>query len=280
VSYTAYQAAQASYDSVFIATITAAVDSPPSSVKNLIVSDVSRRRTSATASTDFAVAAHLRMTHGARHIVLADAVGMQYTVEVPASSGVTYDQMSSTLATSVASGQFTSLLEETATAQDVPALTTASSSSVQTQDTTPSDLNTGSGDDTTISVGAVVGIAVGGFAALVIGACLCFCLCKRHTAGARDVQNLDTLHSHGKHVVSCQSVLSPCNVLHFTTQPQVTRQRPVPRSPQVLTRSVPNTRAGAQLTTTSALLKISRTPCRARTPPLRLWVAARCCKES
>jgi len=201
VSYTAYVADQASFDSVFIATIAGAVGTPIDSIKNLVVSDAaSRRRTSATASTDFAVAAHLRMTHGARHIVLADAVGMQYTVEVPASSGVTYDQMSSTLATSVTSGQFTSLLEETATAQDVPALTTASSSSVQTQDTTPSDLNTGSGDDTTISVGAVVGIAVGGFAALVIGACLCFCLCKRHTAGARDVQNLDTLHSHGKHV--------------------------------------------------------------------------------
>jgi len=201
VSYTAYVADQASYDSVFIATIAGAVGTPTDSVKNLVVSDAaSRRRTAASTSTDFALAAHLRVTHGARRVILADAVGMQYTVEMPASSGVTYEQMSVSLTHSVDSGGFTTLLQDNAATQGVPALTTASSSSVQTQDTTPGT-NSGGGNNSTLSGGAIAGIVIGVFAAVLILVYIGFWFYSKNSAeNTGGIQNLDTLQNRGKYL--------------------------------------------------------------------------------
>ena len=158
MSFTSYISDQAACNSVFIATIAAAADVSTSSVLDLIVSD------SATATATAALASlHLR---AADKGTSSDAVSLQYTIQVPSSSGVTYSQLSSALASSVQSGQFTTQMQGFATAQGVPELSSASSSSIETQDTsTPAGQDK---DSNGLSAGAVAGIVIGVLAAVLL----------------------------------------------------------------------------------------------------------------
>jgi len=182
VPYAAYLVDKASHDSVFIATIAAAVGTPTDSVKNLVVSDAaSRRRTAATSrttSTASGADAHLRVATRKGVSVLAVAVDIVYTVEMAASSGVTFEQMASSLSNSVESGRFTTLLRSNAVVKGTSTLATASSSSAQTHDTTPRNEGNGGRDTSTLSIGAIVSIVIGGFAALLGIAYLTFRMCN------------------------------------------------------------------------------------------------------
>lgn len=159
VSYDAYLGDQVNYNNVFISTIAAAIGTSTQYVKNLQVASTARRLTHARGES------YLRA--GSQRAMAADAVGLQYTVQVPASSGMTYDFMSSQLTSSVETNQFTDLLHQYASDQNVPALTAASSSSVSTQDTTPAGSSSG-GDKSALGVGAIVGIVIGGVTAVLL----------------------------------------------------------------------------------------------------------------
>ena len=118
-----------------LATFPAAVGTSAGSVKNLQVSDASRRRASSFSSSISTAASPTIITLTDQNLrtahlrASANAVFLQYSVEVLPSSGVTYEQMSTQLQNSVRFNQFTTLLQTFATAQNVPALTSASSSS-------------------------------------------------------------------------------------------------------------------------------------------------------
>ena len=177
VYYTAYLADQAACDTSLIAVIAACAYTPLSSVKNLTVTGTSRHRAS---STDGSVARmHLRAATKVRVSAAAESVTLQYYVVMPVSSGATYQEMSYLLTDCVVSGSFTGELRSYAYDTPAPALVNASSDSVQTQEAFPGDdSDGGDGNSTTLSIGAIVGIAIGGFAALLIIAYLTFCLCK------------------------------------------------------------------------------------------------------
>jgi len=173
VSYTAYMADQAACDTAIIATIAETV----SSVKYLTVTGASRRLTS---TIDSSVAGmHLRAATKVRVSATAESVFLQYYVVVPGRYGTTYQELSDSLTGYVENGRFTDVLRYYTNTTPAPALVNASSDSVQTEEVFPGDESNGSdGNSTTLSIGAVVGIAIGGFAALLILVYLSFCLCK------------------------------------------------------------------------------------------------------
>jgi len=155
------------FNDVFKATIVACTKGITTQhITDLTVAPVTARR-----SLLSSVTTHLRA--GAKD-TLADAVNLQYTIAVPTTNGLTYAQLSQRITDSVESDTFTGLLKLYATMQNVPELSSASSSSVQTR-----DLSLASTDDegSSLSTGAIIGIAVGGCAVLVLLVCAVLWYC-------------------------------------------------------------------------------------------------------
>lgn len=176
MSYSTYVSNHVAFERVFTATIAASVGVATDAVKNLVVSDP----TAFVSSIAVSVSSNLRA--GAKEI-RADAVGLKYTIEVPSSSGVTYDQLVTQLTNSVQNGQFSTQLQQNAATQNVPELSSATTSSIDTQDTTPA-AQPSSDDPAALSAGAIAGISTGGFAALVILICIVYYLCRSRAVSA------------------------------------------------------------------------------------------------
>lgn len=155
MSYVAYAAHQASFERVFTATIAASVGVAADAVKDLVVSDPA-----ATTDTE---AASVNLRAGAK-TTIAEALDLTYIVQ--AARGVSYDQLASQLTESVRNGQFSDQLQQNAAAQNVPELTSATSSSIDTQDTTPTS-QSNDNKTTALSAGAVVGVVIGAVVVLV-----------------------------------------------------------------------------------------------------------------
>lgn len=133
----------------------------PEDIKNLKV-------TENTAAAREAPASLLR-TLVSRLLAEASVV-ITYTVEV--ATTVPAEEIMKQLTDSVEDGTFTALLQQYAEESGATALTTASSDSVTSTETSDDD------ETAVLDTGAIIGIAVGGFVALVliVGAVVMLCL--------------------------------------------------------------------------------------------------------
>ena len=155
VSFSEYSSQQVAFQRVFISTISASVSVSADSIVDLVVLDVA---SAALEPSTPPPPTHLRSPDRGTS---SDAVGLQYTIQVPSSSGMTYNQLSSALTSSVQSGQFTSQMQAVAAAQGVPELSSASSSSIETQDTSSPPVNSRRTVDNGLSAGAVAVLLCG-----------------------------------------------------------------------------------------------------------------------
>eukprot|EP01032_Pedospumella_encystans_P033855 gene33855-38260_t len=102
-----------------------------------------------------------------------EAISVEYTISVDADSGLTYDDISTQLVTSVESEQFTSYLNQYAVAQNVTQFASASTLSIETTDVTVStDLSSSRAGGDALGSDAIVGIAIGFCALLFLSAYL------------------------------------------------------------------------------------------------------------
>ncbi len=143
-----------------------------SDVQDLLVSDspvqqAARRRLTTSVSS------YLRVPNGVA--TMDTSVSLTYTIVILRSLGISYDTLSKELIDGVRSNRFTKNLRSSAATYNVPELQSASSSTVTTTNTTPGD--TGSNKKHALSLIAILGIAIGGCAAIV---CLVFVLHRFH----------------------------------------------------------------------------------------------------
>lgn len=177
---TAFQANEDAFVAVFTLTIADAAGVSADSVKDLgVIVTPSNRNDVDIVATNASPPPSLRAS--AAKTTTADSLTLQYTIEVLASSGVTYNQLSSQLASSVQSNQFSSLLQQHAAQQNVPELTSATSSRVDTEDTTPASSSNSNSKGAVLTVPAIVGIAIGGCAVLAVVIFLIAKFCFRRT---------------------------------------------------------------------------------------------------
>jgi len=162
VSYTSYLRSPAEFDRVFTSVIASAASVSTDSIMDLVVRD-------GTSAARTAPAARVAPTNLRATIqdTSGDGLGLQYTIQVPVSSGVTYEQLSTQLTTSVESGQFSTQLQQYAAEQDVPELASASTSSIDTQNTSP-PVGASHGTVDGLSAAAVAGIVIGVLAAMLL----------------------------------------------------------------------------------------------------------------
>jgi len=210
VDYIAYLMQRTVYNGVFTCAIVASIDniaeshvnitqvSPGQAQRYLQVVAVPPKgeKTSSTAPRS---SANLRVKN---HDVSSASVYVVYTITVPASSGVTYEQMSSDLASSVRSGVFTTSLKECAVSLNLTVLTNASSTVAEIQNTTPpvAPVSIGSNSKSSsesMSYPVIGGIAFGGFAALAIVAYLGMRFCVKPTAIAELNEKQEALKKRG-----------------------------------------------------------------------------------
>ena len=139
----------------------------------------------------------------------SDYIVIRYRIDVPGSSGVTYSQLSAQLTSSVQNDVFTSLLQQHAAEQNVPELSSASSSRVDTEEITPNSEE--SSKSTIMTVPVIVGIAIGGCAVLVVVIYLFLKLFFRRAPNQDGLPQLDTVQHQG--MKSCFIAVSFCCVL-------------------------------------------------------------------
>ena len=194
---TAFQANEDAFVAVFTLTIADAAGVSADSVKDLgVIVTPSNRNDVDIVATNASPPPSLRAS--AAKTTTADSLTLQYTIEVLASSGVTYNQLSSQLASSVQSNQFSTLLQQHAAQQSVPELSSATSSRVDTEDTTPVDTsNNNNAKSSVLTVPAIVGIVIGGCAVLAVIIFLIARFCSRR-APVGGLPQLDTVHAQGK----------------------------------------------------------------------------------
>ncbi len=102
-----------------------------------------------------------------------EAISVEYTISVDADSGLTYDDISTQLVTSVESEQFTAYLNQYAVEQNVTQFASASTLSVETTDVTVStDFSSSRAGGDALGSDAIVGIAIGFCALLFLSAYL------------------------------------------------------------------------------------------------------------
>lgn len=169
-------------------------------ITDLIVSPVTARR-----SLLNSVTTHLRA--GDKE-TLADAIYLQYTLTVPITSGLTFAQLSQHVTDSVQNDKFTGLLKLLAAMQNVPELSSASSSSVDTR-----DLNSASTDDgdAPLSTAAIIGIVVGGCAALAL--LVCAVVWYRHQAKGAIQPQMDVSQDRAAQLLAVQkSPIGPARI--------------------------------------------------------------------
>lgn len=201
VDYAEYLASQTSYDTVFVATIAAAAGVPIDSVQSLQLVPSSGCTSSRKLAERRLRRPDRNLRAGARYSAIC-TVTLQYTVAVPASSGTTYDEMSSQLAQSVDTGEFTDMLHQFAAADGVPALTTASSNSVETQDTSdPIDTNGNSSSSKSSETMSYPVIAFGGFAALAIVVYFGMKMCIMSSADTSGNESQEVLEKRGRNKI-------------------------------------------------------------------------------
>lgn len=123
----------------------------------------------------------------ARLLSTADSVTLSYTVSVV--TPLPAETILSELADSVEGGTFNALLHQYAADNGATALATATSESVTaTEDTSGGGGGSGGGDDDgeieAAAIGTIIGIAIGGFVALVLIGVGIYCACARGKSGA------------------------------------------------------------------------------------------------
>mgnify|MGYP006192105163 CR=1 FL=1 len=200
----AFQANEDAFVAVFTATIADAAGVSTGSVKDLgVMATQSSRDTKSgdipISSAQLAVDSTTpNLRASAAKATTAASITLRYTIEVPVSSGMTYNQLSSVLAGSVQSNQFSTLLQQHAAQQSVPELSSATSSRVDTEDTTPVDTsNNNNAKSSVLTVPAIVGIVIGGCAVLAVIIFLIARFCSRR-APVGGLPQLDTVHAQGK----------------------------------------------------------------------------------
>lgn len=191
VSYASYSSDPAACDRVFISTISAAAEVSADFIVDLVVRDAAN----AAATLSLVSPLTLSNLRAAGRGTSNDAVSLQYTIQVPSSSGVTYDQLASALSVSVQSGQFTTQMQGFAIDQGVSELSSASSSSVETRDTTVSPDNNDSSSG--LSVIAVVGIVIGVLAAVLLCSFLAYRTYLKRDPVKGGFQDLSQLRGEG-----------------------------------------------------------------------------------
>eukprot|EP01032_Pedospumella_encystans_P016931 gene16929-19296_t len=97
-------------------------------------------------------------------------ISLEYTIAVDPDSPMTYDEVATQLAESVDSNQFNDMLHQFALQQNVTQLTTATSQSVETSEAAAGSGSSPRGSSDALKDDAIVGIAVGLCAVLLLAA--------------------------------------------------------------------------------------------------------------
>ena len=171
--------------------------------------------TTSTTSTSTSTTTATNLSSNSK-TTFSDYIVIRYRIEVPGSSGVTYNQLSAQLTSSVQNDVFTSLLQQHAAEQNVPELSSATSGRVDTAEITPNSEE--SSKSTIMTVPVIVGIAIGGCAAFAVVIYLIWKLFFRRAPDQDDLPQLDTVQNRGMKscfiaVLCCAAVLLYCGVV-------------------------------------------------------------------